>query len=416
MYDKMSIQLTVILSHNDRWIWMVLLMKLLFYRYNSICEPDLLEVFHNSGFQVIEECYEMNTKQVAPATRISIISKHVQKENPQFVFSINFFPDIAEICHIYGISYLCWTVDSPVPELFSKTITYETSHICLFDYEQYLRFSPYNPSGIQYLPLGSNTKRFDQVISSITLSERKQYNHDISFVGSLYSEKSPLHNVSGLSEYTKGFIQGIVSPSLNIYGTNVIESALTKEVIKDIQSHAPNFFLLSDSVEKMEGYVVAHQYIGNLVTETERIQTLNHLATKFDVHLYTRSDTTPLKNVHLHGGVDSLKTMPKILHLSKINLNMTSKPIISGLPLRIFDIMGCGGFAMSNYQYEIPEYFEIGVDLETYGSMEELIDKCTYYLSHDEQREKIAQNGYKKVCEDHTYYHRIAGMLKSLLQ
>ena len=51
----------------------------------------------------------------------------------------------------------------------------------------------------------------------------------------------------------------------------------------------------------------------------------------------------------------------------KIYLNMTIKPIQTGLPLRIFDIMGCGGFLMTNYQAELPEYFEIGTDWRPMG-------------------------------------------------
>ena len=118
------------------------------------------------------------------------------------------------------------------------------------------------------------------------------------------------------------------------------------------------------------------------------------------------------ENLHVHGGVASLTEMPKLFHLSKINLNMTIKPIQEGLPLRIFDILGCGGFCMTNYQPELSELFEIGRDLEAYASLEELVDKCSYYLQHEEVRQKIAQNGYKKVCERHTYLHRIKEMLQ----
>ena len=389
-------------------------MNLLMYRYNSICEPDLIDTFQAAGFTVIEEKYEMTNKKVSPATRVQLIEKHLKAENPFFVFSINFFPDIAEICHIFGTPYLCWTVDSPVPELFSRSICYETSNIFVFDYEQYLRFSPYNPNGIRYLPLGINQKRLDKVTDSITQDDRCRFSHDISFVGSLYSEKNLMNRVPDLSDYAKGFIDALVESALKIYGTDIIEPALTPEITKEIKEKAPAFFELSSSVEQSDTYVAAHHYIGTQVTETERIRTLNALAQHFDVHLYTQSDTSPLENVTIHGGVNSLVEMPKILHLSKINLNMTSKPILSGLPLRIFDIMGCGGFVMSNYQYEIPEYFEIGVDLETYSSIEELIDKCSYYLSHEDQRAKIAANGYRKVCENHTYVHRIAQMIKAI--
>ena len=106
------------------------------------------------------------------------------------------------------------------------------------------------------------------------------------------------------------------------------------------------------------------------------------------------------------------RKVPKVFHLSKINLNMTIKSIQSGLPLRILDIMGCGGFLMTNYQAELTDYFEIGRDLEAYSSLEELVEKCAFYLEHDDIRQEIAHNGYEKIKQHHTYPHRIAEMLR----
>lgn len=67
---------------------------------------------------------------------------------------------------------------------------------------------------------------------------------------------------------------------------------------------------------------------------------------------------------------------------------------------------------MTNYQPELIEYFTIGEDLETYTSIDELIDKCAYYLSHEDERRQIAHNGYKKVKEHHTYQKRLLKMLE----
>lgn len=68
---------------------------------------------------------------------------------------------------------------------------------------------------------------------------------------------------------------------------------------------------------------------------------------------------------------------------------------------------------MTNFQSELTDYFTIGVDLEDYSSMDELVDKCIYYLAHDEERKQIAKNGYEKMSADHTYPHRIRKMLKT---
>lgn len=64
-------------------------------------------------------------------------------------------------------------------------------------------------------------------------------------------------------------------------------------------------------------------------------------------------------------------------------------------------------------EIELTDYFTIGVDLEAYSSMDELVDKCAYYLAHNEERKQIAKNGYERMSADHTYPHRIRKMLKT---
>jgi len=389
-------------------------MNILIYRYGSICEPDIIDAFTRLGLNVLEERTEITNKRLSSADRVQLVERYLKDEHPLFVFSINFYPAIAEICAIYRTLYLCWTVDSPVPELFSDSIRRSANRIFLFDRAQYQTFAPYNPEHIYHLPLASCTDRFDKVISALTQDDISKYSAEISFIGSLYSEKNPMRRLRGLSDHAAGYIDALVDASLKIYGYNPVPDAMTSELAAEIKSHASDFYTLGKSVADPDRYVAAHSYVGMQIAETERIRTLNTLARYFHVDLFTRSDTSDLKNVHVHGGVETLTEMPKIFHLSKINLNMTIKPIQTGLPLRIFDILGCGGFLMTNYQEELPDYFEIGVDLEAYSSMDELVDKCAYYLEHDDERKQIALNGYRKVCEHHTYIHRMKEMIAVL--
>lgn len=391
-------------------------MYILFYRYGNICEPAVIETFKSMDISVVEECAEITNKSLKQSEILALVEAHLQKEKPIFVFSINFFPVIAELCHIYRILYLCWTVDSPVMELFSKAVQYDTNRIFLFDYGQYERFCKYNPQNIFYLPLASNTNHFDTVISNISNKDVQDYSCDISFVGSLYNEKDSLFNISGLSDYTKGSIDGITEASLQLYGYYPAEEAISDRIITEIKEYIPNYINIPNPIADYDRYLVSQYYLGYHIACEERIRTLSALAKHFRVDLFTRSDAGMLSGIQIHDGIKTLTEMPKVFHLSKINLNMTIKPIQTGLPLRIFDIMGCGGFVMTNYQQEIEEYFEIGVDLETYSSTEELIDKCAFYLQHDHEREKIAVRGYEKVRSEHTYYHRIQSMINQVLK
>lgn len=389
-------------------------MEILFYRYGSVCEPDMIHAFSRAGLTVLENTMEIDNKIISDADRLLSVEQVLKVKHPLFVFSINFYPVIADICHAYRTLYVCQTVDSPVPELFSSSVRHDTNRIFLFDQAQYQKFAPYNPDNIFYLPLASATERFDRVIASITDKDKTAYASDISFIGSLYSEKNPLRPLTCLSDYTKGYIQGLTEASLKIFGCNPVEEALTDTVIAELHNSDPCFFTLKKSVEDPSRYVAAHSYIGMEIAQADRIRTLNTLSQHFTVDLYTRSDVSPLKNVRTHGSVETLTEMPKIFRLSKINLNMTIKPIQTGLPLRIFDILGCGGFLMTNYQSELCEYFDIGVDLEAYACMEELSEKCSYYLSHEQERQQIARNGYAKVSAFHTYPHRIREMIRCI--
>ena len=392
-------------------------MNLLFYRYGSICEPDILEVFHKMNLHVIECGIEITEKHLNPSQKLSALSPLLTEQAIHFVFSINYFPHLSQICERLQIPYVCWSVDSPVLELFSNTIHNKHNYIFLFDYAQYLRFSPENPDHIFYLPLATNVSRWDDVLNNLTEQDYQLYSSDISFVGSLYHEKSPLsllHTNPALDEYWRGYIQGLTEAQLLTYGYNFLEDAISPECVQYLKNSFPDFYAPEDTFAPTDAYVASNYYLGMHVAELERVRTLNALAAEHSVSVYTRSNTSLLKNADCRGGVTTHLQMPKVFNLSKINLNITMRPIQTGLSLRIWDILGCGGFLLTNYQQELPEYFEIGKELDCYENLAELQQKVSYYLAHDDIRKDIALKGYGKVKAMHTYEVRIASILKTI--
>lgn len=385
--------------------------NLLFYRYGSICEPDIIQSFQALGFTVTEENMEMHTKVINHTTRVETLVKHLLAKPYSFVFSINFFPHLAEICQRFELPYVSWVVDCPVPELFSSAAANSYNRIFLFDYAQYLKFSSYHPEHIYYMPLAANVTRWDEVIASITQNDMAKYSSEVSFVGSLYTEKSPLYQLP-LNKFVQGYIDGLIDSQMLVYGYNFMEECITPELIEELHRTSPLFGDLTSFYPNAEHYIAAHHFLGMEAARKERIHTLNSIAQIAPVTLYTNSDVSALQHVTCKQGAKTLTEMPKIFHLSKINLNITIKPIQSGLSLRVWDILGCGGFLLSNYQSEIPEYFEPGKDLVCYESTADMLEKITYYLAHDDIRNTIAQNGYEKVKKQHTYRHRIMEILK----
>lgn len=394
-------------------------MEILFYRYNSICEPDIIQVFENFGITVHREEMEMHDKNITPRLCSARVAEWILSHPLSFVFTVNFFPAISYTCNHFKVPYVCWSVDSPVPELFSNALKNEYNRIFLFDKAQYDFFAPVNPSCIYYLPLATNVKRWEQVILSMTEEDYKQYGSDVSFVGSLYTEKckyDTLVSSGKLSDYTRGFVDGLIESQLHVYGYNFIMDNLTDRVVSEIASADPQFYHGTDTFMDTDRYLVAHQYIGMKLAAVERQRTLAALAEHFSVNLYTRSDASALPKVHNRGGASTLTEMPKVFQASKINLNMTMRPIETGLSLRVWDVLGCGGFLLTNYQAELPSYFEIGKDLDAYESLPELLEKVQYYLTHEEERIEIAIHGYEKTARLHSYENRLAEMMQMILQ
>lgn len=253
----------------------------------------------------------------------------------------------------------------------------------------------------------------------MTPEEEEKYSADVSFVGSLYHEKSPLTMLKDkmpVSKYLEGYISGVTEAQLWIYGINFLEEMVTEELTTGLKKAFPDFYSSENKVRNTDSFVVANYYLGMRASEMERVRILNALAMEHHVTVYTRSDTSLLRNVDCRPGITTHVEMPRVFRNSKINLNITMKGIQSGIPLRIWDVLGCGGFLLTNYQAEIPSYLEIGKDLDCYDSLQDCMEKVRYYVKHDDVRRQLADNGYQKVKKFHTYEHRVADMFGILLQ
>ena len=387
-------------------------MKILFYRYGSICEPDIIEGFQELGHTVSQITEEMTNKNLVFGDSARIVSNFLMEHPQDCVFTINFFPIISEVCNIFKIPYISWIVDSPVMELFAKPIQNQCNRVFLFDRAQYNEISPLNPGHVFHFPLAVNVKSKQHVIETASDNDKERFSSDVSFVGSLYTEKCPYDKLTNPPEYLAGYLNGLIESQLKVYGYYFVEDLLTDNIVREFKKCLPGFYTYPMDTSLTDRITTAQLYIGNKITAVERLRTMELLSKYYNVDLYTGSDTSTLPKVHNCGLAKSLTEMPVIFHESKINLNPTSKAIRSGLPQRIFDIMGCGGFVLTNYQPELTDIFELGTEVVAYGSLEELKDMTGYYLTHKKERLEIAHNGYEKVARYYNYPVRLEQLLK----
>lgn len=382
-------------------------MKILYGYRNSSCEPGIIWTMRYMGHELIFT--ERNVENPDTDTEyMDMVERQVKREQADMVFSINFVPVLSRVCAKCHVPYFCWIIDSPVIHLYSDTLYNSCNYIFIFDYTLYAEFHDRNPQHIFYLPLGADMELFDGI--QVTEKDRERYGSDISFVGSLYTEKCTYDTIEHrLPDYLQGFFAGALNAQRMVYGYNFLKEILSEEIVAILRETV--------SINQCDGYridprVLFWILLNSKCTEMERIHILNTIAERFPVVLYTASDVSSLHNVDCRESVSSLEGMPKVFKCSKINLNFTAKGIQTGVPLRIYDVLGCGGFLISNYQAELAEQFEVGKEIVLFESEEDLLEKIDYYLAHEEERRQIAENGYERVKREYSYQKRLEHMFQ----
>lgn len=387
-------------------------MNILIYRYNSICEDAVIRGLKELGHTVYEVVLEVENKSPSGQEILDAVVMGMEKSNADIIFSINYYPALSEIARVYKLLYYSWIVDASVLELYSKTIKNRCNRLFIFDSELYREISVYNPYNIFYLPLAADCDFYQNAIRNASLSDVEKYTHNISFVGSLYTEKCPYDKVKNLSPKISGYLHGIMKAQEKIYGYYFVEELLSDELVDEFVKNYDGYYLAGEEDLLTKKRTLAQFYIGNKITAMERVDTFKYLSEKFEVDIYTASDTKEIPKLKNHGTIMTHTQMPIVFNKSTINLNPTSKPIRSGIPLRIFDLLACEGFVLCNYQSDLLNEFLQGEELDVYSSIEELEEKIRYYLSHTDVCREIAHNGYEKVSKRHTYPLRLEQMFR----
>lgn len=387
-------------------------MNILIYRYNSICEDAVIRGLKELGHTVYEVILEVENKSPSGQEILDAVVMGMEKSNADIIFSINYYPALSEIARVYKLLYYSWIVDAPVLELYSKTIKNRCDRVFIFDSELYREISVYNPYNIFYLPLASDCDFYQKAIRHASLADIEKYTHNISFVGSLYTEKCPYDKVKNLSPKISGYLHGIMKAQEKIYGYYFVEELLSDELVDEFVKNYDGYYLAGEEDLLTKKRTLAQFYIGNKITAMERVDTFKYLSEKFEVDIYTASDTKEIPKLENHGTIMTHTKMPIVFNKSTINLNPTSKPIRSGIPLRIFDLLACEGFVLCNYQSDLLNEFLPGEELDIYSSIEELEEKIRYYLSHTDVCREIAHNGYENVSKHHTYPLRLEQMFR----
>lgn len=415
MNFKKESLLGTLFAYNRPLIWYTFTMKILFYRWQAFNE-DLIE--HNliqMGHEVVsydKECTNY-TKDLKLA---SDMIPFIHNNGIEAILSNNYFPIISSICDVVGIPYYSWVFDCPHLTLYAKQAFLTCNHIGIFDRELVNTLIAKGCTTVHHVPLSTDTDTFGKVIREATDTSFKRFTSDISFIGTLYTDDYHYYDSLQIDSSVRKKTEDYINEHLFNYESPA--EHLPQELAEPWYESMTSAGLLLDEGEfySSKDYIFESSVLEKHITVKERQIFLSTIAEKYSPEvfsLYTNSDLSsmPVLQAHNKGIVDYDKEMPLVFNRSRINLNITLRSIHSGIPLRVMDILGCGGFVLSNYQPELAEYFREDKEIVLFRSLEECLDKIDYYLSHEDKRAQIARAGFDAVKKNFDYKTGLTSLL-----
>lgn len=383
-------------------------MKILVYRWDIYPYENIIDTLKKQGHLVDVLAFPISNH-ISDEAFSPVLKEKLADDDYDMVFSVNYYAVIGKICFENTVPYVSWTCDTPLLSMLHPSVYYPTNYIFTFDLAEYKKFKQQGLSQIYYLPLAG----IPQNVPPDNSLDTPGYQYDISFVGSLY-EKNRYEEMNAiLPDKLCGYMDAIIEAGKRISGGNFISQMLTPDILSQVSQYVS---LAGEGLSEealrihFETAVLSYKIAADVRSDALWLLAQNHR-----VDLFTPSsckdtnglDLTSLNTLRIHPPADYHRQMPGIFRHSKINLNFTIPNITNGIPLRVFDVLSCGGFLLTDYRDALCELLEDGKELVIFHGMTDLLQKTDYYLNHPQEREAIARNGMEKVHRLHQYKDRI---------
>ena len=156
-------------------------------------------------------------------------------------------------------------------------------------------------------------------------------------------------------------------------------------------------------------------FVGTLVPGnlySERVAALESLR-DFDLGIWSVHDV-PASLAPFHRGYALGDEMLQVLSSVKICINTHGDTMRYGVNLRLFESAALGAFQIVDDRPGVSECFRPGEHLVTFSDHADLREKVRYYLTHDEERQRMADAARAHVLAHHRYDQRLARVEKLL--
>jgi len=367
---------------------------------------DVGEALRAEGHQTFPfEVHRWSAEEIALALR---------RLRPQRLVMLNYSRVAAEVCEAERVPLVVWEIDPSTdrtPEVVGaaqrvRFFTYRQKHVAL-----------YRAAGfpvVEHLPPGSNVARRHPV--ELTEEQRAWFGSKVCFVGSsmagparkyrkLFLQLHASYDSVGLEtfEQTEARLDEILALERVDYSVSRVID-LVEERFADFLAAARRSRTRDDPVK----------WVAEIAASEKRMHYVNALG-RFGIRVWGDREWDRVET--MGGGARYLGTaghgceLTLVYNGANIHVDINRSYQTDVVPIRVFDVLACGGFLIAEHSAELASLFAIGKELESYHTLDELEQKVEYYLAHPDEARAIAARGLEAVRTRHTVQHRVRTLL-----
>ncbi|OPH48683.1 spore maturation protein [Paenibacillus ferrarius] len=116
------------------------------------------------------------------------------------------------------------------------------------------------------------------------------------------------------------------------------------------------------------------------------------------------------ESVKYYSGAKIVINVHRLTYDETYNKNSRNLPGHSINP-RTYEIAACGTLQITDHRHDLHDFYTPGQDIETFMNAEDLIQKMSFYLGHEEERQRIAVKGLRRTIRDHTFANRLVKLM-----
>ena len=339
----------------------------------------------------------------------------VQRFDPQFVASINYTSGLVEFCHRLDRELLVWEIDPATDRVRPPEAPTDRAHLFTYRRRNVASWREAGFRHVEYTPLAANTARRRPV--ELTPEERSRYEAPVVFVGCSMVEDARALQGRLCESYARWHPAGEAA---------LEELRVLLAELYAIQRADLSRWRLGELLEEHLSAFLAHTraepgaedpivLAGETAAAERRLSWVAELA-PFGVEVWGDPHWRSIERygARYRGSAAHTGELTRIYNAARVNVDIGRLYQTDIVTMRVFDVLACGGFLIAERSDALEDLFDVGGEVEAFGTLEELKEKVAYFLDHPEAARRIAARGERAVRERHAFQDRVEKMLTRL--